>query len=256
MTPSTTSRGAMLALALLATACTGSFSIGGANPSQAAVDLIEGELAEQLGLQDVTATCPSNLGDLEEGDTFTCTSTSGDGSTNEFLATIEPDDRIFVTTTGEVDGDTFSRLAVDLIEGQSADLLGIGTLEANCPADPGELEVGDAFQCTATTLDSSVVEAGSIVESLATVEPDNMIFVEPINAVNSEVIEEDLLQQLVSQETGAILTRDGVDCGQDVALLQEEQLTCEISPSNAPADTATLTFVSIDPLNYSFAFGA
>ena len=246
----------MLALALLATACSGSFSIGGTDPSQAAVDLIEGELAEQLGVEDVTATCPDDLGDLEEGDTFTCTSTAGDGTTNEFLATIEPDDRIFVTTTGGVGGDTFSRIAVDLIEGQSADLLGIGALEANCPADPGELEEGDTFRCTATALDDSVVEAGSIVEYVATIEPDDMIFVDPVNAVNSEVIEEDLLQQLNSQETGAILTRDGVDCGQGVALLQGEQLTCEISPTDAPAETATLTFASIDPLNYSFAFDA
>lgn len=60
--------------------------------------LIEEQLAEEIGLGDLDATCNEPEG-LSEGETFTCTATTADGETIEFLGTMTSDDAFEIVTT-------------------------------------------------------------------------------------------------------------------------------------------------------------
>jgi hypothetical protein len=81
-----------LAVALAALAgCSDSAALSG----QA---LIEGELADTIGLGELDATCNEPDG-LQEGETFTCTATTTDGTSIEFLGTMTSDDEFEVVTT-------------------------------------------------------------------------------------------------------------------------------------------------------------
>ncbi|MEM8924477.1 MAG: hypothetical protein AAGD35_13330 [Actinomycetota bacterium] len=91
--------------ALVAAGC--SFSIGD-TPASVAEGLIEGELAEQIGLNDVTAECevPPNS---DAGTTFTCTSTSDRGEVR-YVATMEDDDTVFVAPDNVMDAGDIDQL--------------------------------------------------------------------------------------------------------------------------------------------------
>lgn len=113
--------GAVAAAASLA-GC--SFSIGD-TPTNVAEDAIEGDLADQAGLTDVTADCeiPSNS---DVGSTFTCTSTSNVGDI-DWLATIEEDDIVNVQSLNLLSAEdvvSLEQAAVDVIEEQSGRRLG------------------------------------------------------------------------------------------------------------------------------------
>ncbi len=73
-----------LATLFVVTACSGdiSFSIGGQSVDDAAVELIEGDLADQIGLGELTAACPE-VPDAEVGTEFDCTATTADGAVIE-----------------------------------------------------------------------------------------------------------------------------------------------------------------------------
>ena len=73
----------LFATGLLAVACT----TESVNPEEEAVDLIEGELADQAALGPLTADCPP-AGDVEAGDSFDCTGTTEDGQVVEFTAEV------------------------------------------------------------------------------------------------------------------------------------------------------------------------
>lgn len=79
-------------VALIATACSGEVSVGGsaAAPSEEAVDLIEGSLAEEAGLGPLTAEC-EDTSDIEPGEVFTCTGTTEDGDVVEFVGEVSED---------------------------------------------------------------------------------------------------------------------------------------------------------------------
>jgi len=88
----------ILAFSLGAAACSGnvSFSIGGQSAEDAASELIEGELSDQVGLV-LTAACPE-LDDPSEGDQFDCTGTAEDGRVVLFTVDIG-DKEVFANST-------------------------------------------------------------------------------------------------------------------------------------------------------------
>ncbi|MEZ5228604.1 MAG: hypothetical protein R2710_18610 [Acidimicrobiales bacterium] len=91
--------GAAIASAFLLAGC------GGNDYDGAAVEVIEGDLADTVGLGAVTATCdPAEGGDKPaDGDTFTCSATTESGQTISYLATASGD-RVEVETTNVILG--------------------------------------------------------------------------------------------------------------------------------------------------------
>lgn len=90
VSPARVSAVVLAAVGFLA-ACSGSAGTGGEG-------LIEGELADQIGLGELDAECEEPA-EKAEGETFTCTATTEDGQTIEFLGTMTADDEIFVNTS-------------------------------------------------------------------------------------------------------------------------------------------------------------
>ena len=76
---------------MVVAACSGS-------AAQSGEDLIQDDLAEDIGLGDLEAEC-EEPDDLSEGETFTCTATTADGETVEFLGTMTSDDEFNIVTT-------------------------------------------------------------------------------------------------------------------------------------------------------------
>ena len=60
--------------------------------------VIEGELAEKIDLGDLEAQC-NEPEDLVEDETFTCTTTTSDGQTIEFIGTMTSDDEFNINTS-------------------------------------------------------------------------------------------------------------------------------------------------------------
>ena len=89
---------ATVVLLLIGASCSGSvsFSIGGKSPEDAATELIEGELSEQVALA-LVAACPE-LDDPGEGDAFDCTGTTDDGRVINFTIDIG-EDEVFANST-------------------------------------------------------------------------------------------------------------------------------------------------------------
>ena len=73
------------------TACSGSAAATGES-------VIEDQLADEIGLGELDATCNEPDG-LTEGETFTCTATTTDGEAIEFLGTMTSDDSFDIVTT-------------------------------------------------------------------------------------------------------------------------------------------------------------
>ena len=98
-----------LATGLSACSANVEFSIGGQPPEDAAVDLIEGELSDDLGLA-MTGEC-DDVDDPEVGVSFECTGTTDDGRVVEFDATIDEEDHISVFSVNVVNAGAVGRFA-------------------------------------------------------------------------------------------------------------------------------------------------
>ncbi len=70
----------------------------GGSAAETGENVIQDQLAEEIGLGELDATCNEPDG-LDEGETFTCTATSSDGQTIEFLGTMTSDDEFSIVTT-------------------------------------------------------------------------------------------------------------------------------------------------------------
>jgi hypothetical protein len=140
-------RPALLAGILLAGAAC-SFSIG-ETPSEAAQELIEGDLATQLGLELSDAECDGPAS-ADEGAEFGCTATTGDGDTVKFVVEYDSEDDYFAYATNVVVTDDLAT-----IEQDAAAVLGpevgvtIDPADISCPEETTVL-VGDELFCEIT----------------------------------------------------------------------------------------------------------
>lgn len=104
-----------------------SFSFGGADYGGTAVKVIEGELADEIGLGKLEATCDEVPSDAGVDDTFDCTAETRDGDEIEFEATIEPEKRVGVNTTNLISEEGLTAIegrAVEVLETEVGETLG------------------------------------------------------------------------------------------------------------------------------------
>lgn len=141
---------------------------------------------------------------------------------------------VAVGCSGEVSfsvgGKSPEAAAEERIERQDfVDRVGQGPLTAECN-DPGDVEPGDTFLCTATT------EQGGLVRILTTVVDDETINVQAQNLVTAEgrVRLENAIVQSLNQQNGLNLTPQQISCGEGAVLLDAEmKTTCALAN---PAD--------------------
>lgn len=127
-----------------------SVSFGGDDAAEAAVDLIEDEIAGQAGMGELDAQC-EEIDDPQTGDIFTCTAETELGDTIRFIATMEDEETVDVESINLV-----TPAGLDLIEE-----LAVQTLEENAGATLGL----ENFDCGEGAL---VVEPGGTIDCVLT----------------------------------------------------------------------------------------
>jgi hypothetical protein len=159
--------GSCLVIAALSalTGCSFEFSLGDESVEDAGVELVEGELAEQLGQELSDAECESPA-EEEVGEEFTCSATDENDETITFVGVIEEGDQIFVAPSNVLAAEE-----MDQLEAEAAAVLGpevgveIDPADIECPneqtvLDDGQLTceitdptTGDVYALTATLSD-------------------------------------------------------------------------------------------------------
>ncbi len=156
------------------TSCSGSIDINGfgfGNSSddafrQAGEELIEGDLADQIGLGPLQAECDGT--DLSAGDTFSCQATVGGLEPIEFAATINGEENglnivstnlLLASQVEEVEA-----FAASLIEQRTSTSIG-----------------AENFECSNSSV---VVAAGEVLECRVTDPADGMVYEAPVTVDN------------------------------------------------------------------------
>ena len=169
--------GILIFLVLVVAGCSVdvSVSFGGADAAQAAVDLIEGELADKAGIGPLDATC-EEIDNPEPGDTFTCTATTEDGETIRFDAVMEADEIVDVESVNLVTAEglnAIEELAVQALEESVGETLGRDNFD--CGDRGMVVEPGGTIACVLTDpVSGAMYDATVTVEVLDPIE----IFVE------------------------------------------------------------------------------
>jgi len=163
---------ALVAMALLASGCSGSISFGTSPDDRyldAGTELIEGELAEQIGLGPLDATCTGS--DLEAGDTFQCSAVAGGLEPIRFVGTVDADEEgVNLSSTNLLLADQLEQVeafSASLIAEQTS--VAIGPEHFECGNASVIIENGGVLACLLTDpTDGTVYEAPVTVEDLAT----------------------------------------------------------------------------------------
>ncbi len=139
---------ALLIAALAVSGCSFSASVGG-SPTSAAEELIEDDLAAQLGFGDVEAECGEPLNE-DEGSTFLCTSESDQGLVR-WEATIVDEDRVNVQSLNVlVDDDVLALEGAAAVEIEEVVGLPLGAENFDCGEPPVVLGDTDQLLCALT----------------------------------------------------------------------------------------------------------
>jgi len=150
------------ALAVVLVGCSGSAALSGES-------VIEGELADSAGLGELDAECNEPDG-LEAGETFTCTATTEDGRTVEFLGTMTDSDSFDIVSTNLLTAED-----VVAIRQEGARLLseevGVEILvdDIACPDEIVLLDATGDFVCEIT--DTSTGDVYELTISTGGIEP-------------------------------------------------------------------------------------
>ncbi len=155
-----TGRLGLAVAALVLGGCSFEFNFGG-DAASGAEDLIEGELADELGLTDMSATCDDPV-DESPGTAFTCTSTSEVGEIR-WTAVIGEDDVVNVDSVNLVTADDLAGIevaAVDLIEAQAGRTLGYENFD--CGDGPVAVGTDNTFDCELTDPDNGDIYDATI----------------------------------------------------------------------------------------------
>lgn len=164
----------LLAAAFTLAGCSGSIDIDGffGNSTddafhQAGVDLIEGELADQIGLGPLEAECDGD--DLSAGDTFECQATAGGLEPIQFTATINgEEDGVSLVSNNLLLANQVEQVeafAASLIEQRTATSIGAENFE--CADSSLIVTSGEVLDCRVTDpADGKVYEAPVVIDDL------------------------------------------------------------------------------------------
>ena len=141
----------------------------------------------------------------------------------------------------------FVEPAIDLIEGELSDSIGLGMMVGACE-EPASTEVDDTFECTGT------LDDGRVVEFIATVSEGEMVNVLTSNIMNTDVGEQWFFAALVEQNPDLVLTQSDVECGDGFIIIADSGVQCTVSPLDAEPATATLTFTDLVNGEFSWVF--
>jgi len=139
-----------------------SFRIGGESVEDAAAELIETEITEQVGL-DLDANCPT-VENPEVGTEFTCTASTDDGRTVEFDGVVDRENHIDLKTTNLINAEVlaaFEASAADKVEQET----GVA-VTVDCGDSAVVLDSNDEMTC-------SVEGGGSVRDLILTVPEPN-----------------------------------------------------------------------------------
>jgi hypothetical protein len=191
----------------------------------AATGVIEGDLADNLSIEELDASCEDPSAN-DVGTTFSCTATTPEGEELTFNAEIRDDDEVFVYTTN------YDRVARILIEGQLASSLGVDSLTATCE-QPASADVGTTFTCTAD------LPSGDTVAVDATVQEGGEVAVQTTNLLTSENLAniESEAARILSEQVGATLPAENIDCGSDPIVAEAgEPFVCALTDPAGSGD--------------------
>lgn len=153
--------------------CSGSFSFGTSSDDRylnAGKELIEGDLADQIGLGSLDATCVGT--ELEAGDTFDCTATAGGLEPIRFVGTVDADEEgVNLSSTNLLLADQ-----VEQVEAFSASLIAEQTSVAIEPQH---------FECADTSI---IIENGGILDCRLTDPTDGTIYQAPVTMQDLETM--------------------------------------------------------------------
>ena len=160
----------ILVFAALATGCSGSLDFFSSANDQAFLDageeLIEGDLAEQIGLGPLDAACSGqNLG---AGDTFSCSARPGQLTPIEFTGTVDEDESSVAITSDNL----LLAAQIEEVEAFAAGLLQEQTSRAVQPED---------FECGDTSV---IITSGEVLSCTVTDPSDGTIYEAPVTIDN------------------------------------------------------------------------
>lgn len=128
---------------------------------------------------------------------------------------------------------------VEVIEGELADQIGLGELEAECD-EPDDRDVGTEFTCTATTEDDEVVELNAVfdAEDEVFVYPTNILLDSEMSTVEAEAA------QVLGAEIGVEVDPADIECPVETMVLGADGiLDCTITdPATGDRFALTATF--------------
>ena len=137
----------------------------------------------------------------------------------------------------------YQEAAVEAMEGDLGEDIGLGDLSAECD-EPEDEAVGTMFSCAAETPD------GEEVRATAEIGEDEKVNVRTINvlvAADMPVLEQSAAEAL-SNSTGADVTAESLDCGdQALGFSAGTELTCGFTDADGSVYDATVTFTGDTP---------
>jgi hypothetical protein len=115
-----------------------------------------------------------------------------------------------------------------LIEGDLAEEIGLGDLDAEC-AEPAEKVEGETFECTATTDDGQTLtfQGTMTAEDEIHVVTTNLLLPDEVDTIRDEGA------RVLSDETGVDIAVDDIDCGDEAVLIDDVgDFTCAITDTS------------------------
>ncbi len=137
----------------------------------------------------------------------------------------------------------------DLIEGDIANQIGLGDLNATC-TKPASDDVGSRFLCTAATEDGRTVEFQAVIEEDgAYAETTNVIIADKVDDVEAVIVAE------LENASGTDLADDAVDCGDGSIIVDDQnEFVCAFTSPSGDVFDVTVTFSGLDTDNPTFGF--